>query len=147
MMSIQGVHVQTEIVLTCVRWSVAPPVSDRPGEEMRQERGVAVDHATSNRWVLTYRPRLEAGFHHRQRPVWTIWRLDETSIRVHRHWRYRYRAVEQAGHTSDLLLTVPRDAFSPRPSAVMGRQRRSPVMGVRPMRLRSGGTTRRLARR
>jgi len=42
------------------------------------ERGVSVDYATINRWVLKYSPPLEAAFHHRKRPVWISWRMDKT---------------------------------------------------------------------
>jgi putative transposase len=65
---------------------------------MMQERGVAVDHSTINRWVLKYSPQLEAVFHRRKRPVWTSWRPDETYIRVRGHWRHLYRAVEGRPH-------------------------------------------------
>jgi transposase-like protein len=109
MISFKGAHFQKAIILTCVRWYVAYPLSDRHLEEMMQERGVAVDHSTINRWVLKYSPQLEAVFHGRQRPVWMSWRLDETYIRVRGHWRYLYRAVDKAGHTIDFLLTEQRD--------------------------------------
>ena len=33
-----------EVMLTCVRWYVAYPLSPRHVEEMMQERGVFVDH-------------------------------------------------------------------------------------------------------
>ena len=36
-----------------------------------EERGVKVDHATINRWVLKYRPQLEDACHRRKRPVWS----------------------------------------------------------------------------
>jgi putative transposase len=42
-----------------------------------EERGVSVDHATVNRWVVKYSPQLEEAFHHRKRPVWMSFRLDE----------------------------------------------------------------------
>ncbi len=74
-----------------------------------QERGVSVDHATINRWVLKYSPQLEAAFHRRKRPVWLSWRLDETYIRVRGRWYYLYRAVDKAGQTIDFLLTEQRD--------------------------------------
>jgi putative transposase len=61
---------------------VAYRLSYRHVEELMQERGVSVDHATDNRWVIKYGPQLEAVFHHRKRPVGVSWRLDETSIRV-----------------------------------------------------------------
>ena len=35
-----------EVMLTCVRWYAAYPLSLRYIEEMMQERGVSVDHAT-----------------------------------------------------------------------------------------------------
>jgi putative transposase len=63
MISFKGAHFEKDIFLTCVRWHVAYPLSYRQLEEMMQERVVAVDPATINRWVLKYRPRLEAAFH------------------------------------------------------------------------------------
>jgi len=49
---LQGAHFEKDIILTCVRWYVAYPLSYRQLEELMQERGVSVDHATINRWVL-----------------------------------------------------------------------------------------------
>jgi putative transposase len=69
MVSFKGAHFVKEIILTCVRWYVAYPLSYRHVEELMQERGVSVDHATINRWVLKYAPQLEAAFHRRKRPV------------------------------------------------------------------------------
>jgi hypothetical protein len=43
----KGAHFPTEIILTCVRWSVAYPLSTRHIEELMQERGVSVDHSTA----------------------------------------------------------------------------------------------------
>jgi putative transposase len=109
MISFKGAHFAREIILTCVRWYVAYPLSYRQLEEMLQERGVIVDHSTINRWVLKYSPQLEAAFHRRKRPVWLSWRMDETYIRIRGHWRYLYRAVDKAGQTIDFLLTEQRD--------------------------------------
>jgi transposase-like protein len=105
----KGAHFPREIILTCVRWYVAYPLSYRPGEELMQERWVAVEQATVNRWVITYRPQLEDAFHRRKRPVWLSWRMDETDIRVNGEWRDRYRAVDTHGQTIDFLLTEHRD--------------------------------------
>ena len=109
MVSFKGAHFGKDVILTCVRWYVAYPLSDRQLEELMQGRGVSVDHATINRWVLKYSPQLEAAFHRRKRSVWTSWRLDETYVRVRGYWRYLYRAVDKAGHTIDFLLTERRD--------------------------------------
>ncbi len=91
------------------RWYVAYPLSTRHVEELMEERGVEVDHATIKRWVIKYSPQLEDAFHCRKRPVWISWRLDETYIRVKGQWRYRYRAVDKHGQTIDFLLTEHRD--------------------------------------
>jgi putative transposase len=109
MVDFKEAHLERDIILTCVRWYVAYPLSYRQLEEMMQERGVAVEHSAINRWVLKYSPQLEAAFHRRKRPVWRSWRLDETYIRVRGHWRYLYRAVDKAGHTIDFLLMERRD--------------------------------------
>jgi putative transposase len=109
MVSFKGAHFAKDIILTCVRWYVAYPLSYRQIEELMQERGVAVDHATINRWVLKYSPQLEEAFHRRKRPVWLSWRMDETYIKVRGQWRYLYRAVDKTGHTIDFLLTEQRD--------------------------------------
>jgi putative transposase len=82
MASFKGAHFAKDIILICVRWYVAYPLSYRQVEELMQERGVSVDHATINRWVLKYAPQLEEAFHRRKRPVWLSWRMDETYIKV-----------------------------------------------------------------
>jgi putative transposase len=61
---------------------VAYPLSYRQLEELMQERGVSVDHATINRWVRNYSPHLEEAFHRRKRPVWISWWVDETNMKV-----------------------------------------------------------------
>jgi putative transposase len=98
-----------DIILTCVRWYGAYPLSYRQVEELMQNRGAAVDHATINRWVLKYSPQLEAAFHSRKRPVWISWRMDETDIKVKGQGRYLHRAADKTGQTIDFLLTEQRD--------------------------------------
>ena len=100
MLSFKGSHFAQDIILMGVRWYVAYPLSYRHVEELMAERGVAVDHATINRWVIKYSPQLEATFHRRKRPVWVSWRLDETYIRVKGQWTSLYRAVDPNGHTN-----------------------------------------------
>jgi putative transposase len=107
--SFKGAHFPHEIILTCVRWYVAYPLSTRHVEELMRERGVPVDHATVNRWVIKYSPPLEEAFHRQKRLVWISWRLDETYIRVKGEWHYLYRAVDKYGQTIDFLLTERRD--------------------------------------
>jgi putative transposase len=107
--SFKGAHFPPDVILMCVRWYAAYPLSTRHVEELMQERGVSVDHSTVNRWVITYSPQLEEAFHRRKRPVWRSWRMDETYIRVKGQWTYLYRAVDKSGQTIDFLLTAQRD--------------------------------------
>ena len=107
--SFKGAHFPPDIILMGVRWYVAYPLSYRHVEELLEERGVPLDHATIQRWVVQYRPLLEEAFHRRKRPVWVSWRMDETSIKVKGHWYYLYRAVDKTGQTIDFLLTAQRD--------------------------------------
>ena len=110
--SFKGAHVEKDIILTCVRWYVVYPLSYRQLEEMMQERGVAVDHSTSHRSVLTYAPQLEHRFRRQKRPVGMSWRMDETSLKVEGQWYYLYRAVDQEGQTIDFPLTTHRDELA-----------------------------------
>src|SRR5262245_27878593 len=101
-------------MLMGVRWYVAYPLSYRHVEELMEERGVLLDHATIQRWVVKYSPQLAEAFHRRKRPVGRRWRMDETYLRIKGEWRYLYRAVDKSGHTIDVLLTEHRDAEAAR---------------------------------
>ena len=76
--SFKGAHVPEEVIRMGVRWYVAYPLSTRHVAERMEERGVELDHATINRWVIKYSPLLEEAFHRRKRRVWVSWRMDET---------------------------------------------------------------------
>jgi putative transposase len=73
-----------------------------------EERGVAVAHSPSKRWGIKDRPRLEAEFQRRTRPVWGSWRMDATSITVQGEWQSLSRAGEKQGQTMDFLRPAPR---------------------------------------
>jgi transposase-like protein len=113
-LSCKGAHVPQDIMLMGVRWSLAYPLSYRHGEELMEARGVPVDHATIQRWVVKYRPHLAAAFHRRKRPVGGSWRMDEPSITVKGQRYDRSRAVDKHGQTMDFLLTEHRDTEAAR---------------------------------
>jgi transposase-like protein len=98
-----------DIILVCIRWYAAYPLSYRHLEEMMQERGVKVDHSTINRWAIRFLPLLELAFRQYKRLVGASWRMDETDIKVKGAWTYLYRAVDKGGKTIDFLLTEKRD--------------------------------------
>ena len=75
-----------------------------------QERGVAVDHSTINRWVLKVAPELDKRLRRHLKPTNDSWRVDETYIKVKGVWKYLYRAVDSEGNTLDFLLSAKRDA-------------------------------------
>ncbi len=53
-----------------------------------QERGVAVDHSTINRWVLKYTPELDKRIRRYLKPTNDSWRVDETYIKIRGVWKY-----------------------------------------------------------
>jgi putative transposase len=84
-------------------------VSYRDLEEIMAERGVHVDHATLNRWVVKYSPMIAARAQSKKRPTLSSWRIDETYVRVRGKWMYFYRAVDKAGNTLDFMLSERRN--------------------------------------
>ena len=111
---LKRLHFPLEIMLVCVRWYAAYPLSLRNLEEMMAERGVVVDHATVHRWALKMLPVLAAVFRRRKLPIGPSWRVDETYVLVAGQWKYLYRAVDKLGHTVDFLLTAKRDEAATR---------------------------------
>ena len=52
-------HFPIEMILVCIRWYVAYPLSYRHQEEMMEERGVLVDQSSINRWTIRFLPFIE----------------------------------------------------------------------------------------
>jgi putative transposase len=115
MISFKRRHYPKEVILMSVRWYIAYALSYRNIEEMLLERGISVDHATLNRWVITYAPLLEEAFRkHHKKAVGRSWRMDETYVKLKGKWVYYYRAVDKEGNTVDFYLSNRRDISAAR---------------------------------
>ena len=109
MLNFKGMRFPIDVILVCIRWYAAYPLSYRHLEEMMEERGVSVDHSTINRWAIRFLPLIEKMARKHKRPVGGIWRMDETYIKVKGVWKYLCRAVDKQGNIVDFLLTAKRD--------------------------------------
>jgi transposase-like protein len=76
---------------------------------MMAEPGVAVDHSTLHRWVLSDAPELDKRVRPHLNQTNDSWRVDETYIQVKGVWKYLYRAVSSLGNTLDFMLSAKRD--------------------------------------
>jgi transposase, IS6 family len=103
-------HFQADIILCAVRWYLRYALSYRDVEELLRERGVRVDHTTVFRWVQRYAPELDKRCRPSLRATNDSYRVDETYIKIKKHWYYLYRAVDSTGATLDFMLSATRDA-------------------------------------
>ena len=109
MLIVKGMRFPIKVILVCIRWYAAYPLSCRHLEEMMEERGISVDNSTVSRWAIRFLLLLEKIFRKYKRPVGGCWRMNETYIKVKGAWKYLYRAVDRDGKTIDFLLTAKRD--------------------------------------
>jgi len=108
MLSFTGMRFPIDVILVCVRWYAACPLSYRHLEEMMEERGASVDHSSINQWAIRFPRLIENVSRKHKLPVGSSWRMDETYIKVKGVWKYLYRAVDRQGKTVDFLLTAKR---------------------------------------
>jgi putative transposase len=85
MLNFKGMRFPIDVILVCIRWYAAYPLSYRHLEEIMEERGVSVDHSSINRWAIRFLPLIE---------------------KIARKYK---RAVDKQGKTVDFLLTAKRD--------------------------------------
>ncbi len=78
MVSLKGAQFPQDVILHAVFFYVRYAASYRDLEEILAERGVRVDHATLNRWVVKYASALAAVAKRRKAATAPSWRLDET---------------------------------------------------------------------
>lgn len=110
----KGAHYPKYVILYAVFFYVRYGVSYRDLEEIMAERGVEVDHATLNRWVVKFSPLIAANAQAKKKPTAISWRMDETYIKVRGKWAYLYRAVDRDGQTLYFMLSERRDTAAAR---------------------------------
>ena len=110
----KGNHFPKSVILFAVFFYVRYGVSYRDLEEIMAARGVEIDHATLNRWVVRFSPLIAANAQARKRKTAPSWRMDETYIKVRGKWTYLYRAVDRNGKTLDFMLSERRNTAAAR---------------------------------
>jgi putative transposase len=114
MLNTKGMRFSIDVILVCIRWYAAYPLSYRHLEGMMQERGVVVNHSSINCWAIRFLPLLETAFRNHKHAVGKSWRMEETYIKFKGAWKYLYRAVDKQGKTIDFLLSAKRDTSAAR---------------------------------
>lgn len=109
MISFKGSQFPKDVILHAMYFYLRYGVSYRDLEEILAERGVVVDHATLNRWVVKYSPQVALNAQSVKRKTNRSWRMDETYVRVKGKWQYLYRAVDKHGNTLDFMLSERRN--------------------------------------
>ena len=109
MLKTKGSWFTREIIIQAVFLKLRHTLSYRDIEELLKDRGVSVDHATVQRWVVRCTPELEKQFHKRKRRIGQSWRLDETAVKVKGQRMWYYRAVDKEGDTIDFFLSERRN--------------------------------------
>lgn len=110
----KGSHFPRSVMLYAVFFYLRYPVSYRDLQDIMAERGVDVDHATLNRWVIRYSPQIADQAQKRKRPTLSSWRVDETYIKVKGKWTYLCRAVDRDADTLDFMLAERRNLSAAR---------------------------------
>jgi len=78
----KGAHYPKSVILYAVYFYVRYGVSYRDLEEIMEERGAEVDHATLNRWLVKFSPMIAANAQARKRLTAVSWRMPSWDIAV-----------------------------------------------------------------
>lgn len=126
----------TDIVLLVVLWRLRYRLTLRDRAEMFLERGFQFTHEAVREWEERFAPLI--GQHlraQRQGKAGISWYVDETYLKVHGRWCYRYRAIDRDGDLVDSLLSQTRNLQA----AKRFFRRAKTAVGQKPQRVTSGG--------
>ena len=99
----------TEIISHCVWLYHRFDMSFRAVEELLFERGVVLSYETVRRWCVKFGAEYARRLKRRRAQLGDKWYLDEVFLNIGGERRYLWRAVDQHGHTLDILVTERRD--------------------------------------
>lgn len=102
-------HYEPEIIMWCIRWYLQTALTYRQLKRMLAECGLPIVHTTIMHWVHQFGPQLNKKIKPYLKQTNTLWRCDETYLKIRSQWRYLYRALDSEGNTLDFLLTAKRD--------------------------------------
>lgn len=71
-----------DVILICICWYAAYPLSYRHLEQMMEERGVSVRHSTINRWAIHFLPVIGKLSRKHKSKVGICSRMNETYIKA-----------------------------------------------------------------
>jgi putative transposase len=100
----KGHEYPVEIIMLSIYMKGRYSLSYREIEEIWVLRGININHATLQRWVIKFMLIFEGRFRKRKKPTNGSWRMDETYIKVKGKWVYLYRAVDKYGETNISII-------------------------------------------
>ncbi len=98
-----------EVIAHAVRLYLRFALSYRDVEELLAERGIVVSYETIRAWVAKFGALYADALRRREPRPGSTWHLDEMAVRVGGRLQWLWRAVDEHGHTLDVLLQEHRD--------------------------------------
>jgi putative transposase len=100
----------SDVIALVVPWRLRYKLALRDLPKMFLIRGIVFSHEAVRDWETKLAPGLAESLRRRRRgKVGRSWYVDETYIKVHRQWRYLYRAIDRSGALVDVMFSEHRD--------------------------------------
>ena len=105
----KGFRYPAEIISHVVWLYFRFSLSFRDVEELMASRGIFVTYETIRQWTLKFGQTYANALRRRQPKRGDKWHLDEVVLTIQGRHHYLWRAVDQQGHTLDVLVQRRRD--------------------------------------